>query len=391
MANELAKLILPNLTLLRKKQTLRCPDCAVWMVAYSCESAIIDKCPDCQGIWFDLGELSVFRESLSRFDLGKIEILSRPDLDTGIILSLCPRCKTCLDEFTYSYNTKVHLKRCGKCSGIWSPIGQTFNLIELSKISQAIAPDLAALSKDFSDARRDNQNWRALEKTGHELTRPVPWIIAPTVILPLHDNIERSKYPFVTLGILAVCVMVSIFSAPDAALIWGMTPARIWKFEGLFTLLSSIFVHAGIFHLMGNALYLWVFGPSVEDRIGHLRFACLFLMAGIFGNFLMLISHSDLAIPCVGASGTISGVLGAYFCLFPSATISVATFGSILELPAWIYLGGWIGLQLIWASFDGGIQSANTAWYAHVGGFFFGCIITLVSARSGLIRRPNLS
>jgi membrane associated rhomboid family serine protease len=152
----------------------------------------------------------------------------------------------------------------------------------------------------------------------------------------------------------------------------------------LATLLTSQFLHAGPFHLAGNMLYLLIFGPAVEARMGHLRFFWFYLVAGVAAGLAIVAMEPSSPVAVVGASGAIAGVLGAYFFLFPGGRIATFIFIRVIETPAIVYLLVWFAIQLY-----SGIASAapspivgGVAWWAHVGGFLFGV------AAGPLLARP---
>jgi membrane associated rhomboid family serine protease len=161
----------------------------------------------------------------------------------------------------------------------------------------------------------------------------------------------------------------------------------------LFTLVSSLFLHAGVLHLAGNMLYLFVFGPAVEARLGHGRFIGFYLLAGIIAGLTLVAMVPRSSVPVIGASGAIAGVLGGYFVLYPRGRIStVLPASSVLrriEVPAILYLLIWFGLQLYWGITAGpaGPLLGGVAWWAHVGGFLFGVAAVPLLAGKPLKRR----
>ncbi len=174
-------------------------------------------------------------------------------------------------------------------------------------------------------------------------------------------------------------------------LTWGMTPLRLTlalqtgteplAVPGL-TLLTSMFIHGGWLHLVGNMWYLWIFGDNVEDRLGHARFAFFYLIGGVVAALLHFGFHPGSRAPTVGASGAVAAVLGAYAVTFPRARVMTLIpffpFFHIAALPALLVLGLWFvfqffsgALALAWANTGGG----GVAWWAHVGGFVFGAVV----------------
>jgi membrane associated rhomboid family serine protease len=179
-------------------------------------------------------------------------------------------------------------------------------------------------------------------------------------------------------------------------------PARISHLEWsqptataavLFTLVSSLFLHAGLLHVAGNMLYLFVFGPAVEGRLGHARFVGFYLASGIIACLTMVAMAPESYVPVIGASGAIAGVLGGYLMLHPAGRISTVLPASLIlrrvEVPAIFYLLIWFGLQLYWGISAGpsGPLLGGVAWWAHVGGFLFGVAAAPLIAAKPVKRR----
>jgi membrane associated rhomboid family serine protease len=149
----------------------------------------------------------------------------------------------------------------------------------------------------------------------------------------------------------------------------------------LLTIFTSMFLHGGLFHIAGNMLYLWIFGDNVEDTLGHVRFVCLYLLAGVGAAVTQTAMSPASQIPMVGASGAISGVLAAYLLLFPHATVlTLITFGFFIRfvhVPAVIVLGFWIVVQVLngLVSYGRAGDDGGVAWFAHIGGFAAGALL----------------
>jgi len=228
------------------------------------------------------------------------------------------------------------------------------------------------------------------------------------MFLPLKDNNPLRVIPFqiVTVGLIAACLATFLWqvSLPDEAefeaiLSFGMIPAVFFDFEELpaslaivpagATLITSMFMHAGWLHLGGNMLYLWVFGDNIEDAMGHAKFLVFYLLCGVAATLAHALSDPTSISPLIGASGAISGVLGAYLLLHPRVRVIVLLFYRIpLPLPAFIVLGGWVALQIYSAYLDGHLPAASpgdggTAWWAHIGGFVAGMVLIPFMRRKG--------
>jgi membrane associated rhomboid family serine protease len=222
-------------------------------------------------------------------------------------------------------------------------------------------------------------------------------------MLPLADDNPRNTTPFVTWGIIGICIAVfvwqlSLGSAGDVAYYgFGLVPARLTGVAQLppgiasvpawATILTSMFMHGGFVHIGGNMLYLWIFGDNVEDSMGHVRFAVFYLVCGIIAALTQTFIAPASEVPVIGASGAIAGVLGAYIVLCPRANVRTLIFLGIIfwivRIPAVYVLGFWFLLQFLNAAGstagDGGV-----AVWAHIGGFVVGVVLVLAMRKRGV-------
>jgi membrane associated rhomboid family serine protease len=220
------------------------------------------------------------------------------------------------------------------------------------------------------------------------------------VPLPLTDHIRRRSFWTITLALIIANVWVFLFELAQGrginrlVFLYGIVPARYVSSHGFRNLtldgffvpvLVSMFLHGGWLHLLGNMLFLFVFGRSVEDRYGHFKFLLLYLLSGFAGATLHILLNAGSRLPSIGASGAIAGVLGAYFICFPRARITTLFFLIFffwrVELPAVLVLGYWFLIQFVTGYEMLAIQSATgggVAWWAHVGGFLTGLVLALI-------------
>jgi len=220
------------------------------------------------------------------------------------------------------------------------------------------------------------------------------------VPLPLTDHIRRRSFWTVTLALIIANVLVFLFELAQGrginrlVFLYGIVPARYVSLHGFKNLtlggffvpvLVSMLLHGGWLHLLGNMLFLFVFGRSVEDRFGHLQFLLLYFLSGFAGAALHIVLNAGSRLPSIGASGAIAGVLGAYFICFPRARITTLFFLIFffwrVELPAVLVLGYWFLIQFVTGYEMLAIQSATgggVAWWAHVGGFLTGLVLALI-------------
>ena len=212
-------------------------------------------------------------------------------------------------------------------------------------------------------------------------------------MLPIHDENRPTIKPYVNYGLLLVNAVVFFFlflqgiEVLDNGIdVFGATPRDIICGENLWTLLTSMFMHADIIHLLGNMVYLWVFGDNIEDALGHAKYLIFYLLGGLAASFTHIASlfaalpslgRVGLGIPSVGASGAISAVLGTYMLLYPRAkirTLVVYIFIYIITIPAFYYLGFWFLYQLMMGFFSLTGLPSGVAFWAHIGGFAAGLI-----------------
>jgi rhomboid family protein len=222
-------------------------------------------------------------------------------------------------------------------------------------------------------------------------------------VIPLRDRNPTRRTPIVTIGLIAACfaafaLELSITaSGGDTALErffeqWGAVPARITAaFEtgdylggATLGMITSMFLHGGWLHILGNMLYLWIFGNNVEDRIGRVPFLVFYLVGGIAAALTQVVIDPRSEVPLVGASGAIAAALGTYIVLFPGARILslvfLGFFYQLLEVPALIILGFWFVLQLVSGAAALGATTAQggVAFFAHIGGFALGVVMGIL-------------
>lgn len=214
-------------------------------------------------------------------------------------------------------------------------------------------------------------------------------------MIPLHDDNPSRTFPTVTISLIVLCVLVflwqlSLDQAAGKVAVYslGMIPAVLFDIQHLrpdlvtvpawATLVTSMFLHGGWLHLLGNMLYLWIFGNNVEDAMGHGRFIAFYLVCGILAALAQAIPNPSSPVPMVGASGAISGVLGAYLLLYPHARVLVLIpLGFIIttwRIKAGWVLGFWFLIQLISNMASTG-HAGGVAFGAHLGGFIAGLIL----------------
>ena len=228
-------------------------------------------------------------------------------------------------------------------------------------------------------------------------------------MIPIGDSTRRRTTPYVNVGIIIACVLVFLYelslSTIDVGRFfqdWGVVPVQLVDWlespsvvEEPSTVVTSMFIHGGWLHLIGNMLFLWVFGDNVEDAMGHGRYLVFYLLAGLAATALQVFIDQESLIPIVGASGAIAGVLGAYLVLYPRATVSVLIpwlwFFGAFPVPAAFLIVFWFLLQLLSGVASLGAAAGVTegiAFWAHVGGFIAGVVLVWAFRRQKPRRRP---
>jgi len=222
--------------------------------------------------------------------------------------------------------------------------------------------------------------------------------------LPLYDDSPKTRPPVITTGLIAACTLVFLWqlgldaeASADISFSYGMVPAVLFGYAELparlqavppaATLVTSMFLHGGLLHLLGNMLYLWIFGKGVESTLGSLRFLLLYLLCGVAAALTQALTDPTAEVPMIGASGAIAGILGAYLVLRPRSNVVVLLwiiiFVRLITLPAVILLGIWFALQLL-SAFSMQPGEAGVAFWAHVGGFLTGMALVLVLRPPGV-------
>lgn len=242
-------------------------------------------------------------------------------------------------------------------------------------------------------------------------------------MFPIRDDIPTHSTPWINYAVIVICGLVFLFQSAandqGETMVWkyGMIPARITQPQaeivvkqsdpsnperviettlppggpnGWVTIITCMFLHGGLMHIVGNLWFLYIFGDNVEDRYGHLGYALLYLASGIVAGGLHFMSNPLSTVPTIGASGAIAGVLGAYFVMFRHARVMtllpLGVFTQLVSVPAPLFLGFWFVFQLI-AAAGGDSEGGGVAWWAHVGGFIAGAGCTWVLGGGGWVPR----
>ena len=305
-----------------------CPKCHAKLKKMYYKNVEVYFCKNCKGAWFDAQKLKQVIENLAKrketenaaIQLEK-DIIGKYNIEEQIYC--CPKCGKEMKKFNYAYDSNIILDKCDTCNRIWTDYNEVMRLAVFRKgnpvmdrMGVAIAQDQdKILNNKYSDSSSLNSSsWY----TG----------IGLRIILPIGDDQERNTFPFVVIGIILVNVLVFLFqsfyfsgdSIRSFYYQFGLIPSSVFSsISGSYSFLTSMFVHGGLWHLVGNMLFLWIFADNIEDRFGHTKFIFIYLACGLSASLLHLALNPHSMVPCIGASGAISGMMGAYFVLYPAA------------------------------------------------------------------------
>jgi membrane associated rhomboid family serine protease len=221
-------------------------------------------------------------------------------------------------------------------------------------------------------------------------------------VIPIRDSNPTRSFPFITVLFIVINVLVYLYEytlGENGGRVfiasYALVPERLFHANMVapgpvpagMTIVTSMFLHGGVFHIAGNMLYLWIFGNNIEDAMGRMRFIVFYLLCGAVAALAHAVLNTRSTVPMIGASGAISGVLGAYLLLYPNARVmtlfTLGFFVRMIEVPALVVLGFWFVFQVlnaVVASAEGG----GVAWFAHLGGFLAGMALI------GLFKRKDV-
>lgn len=212
-------------------------------------------------------------------------------------------------------------------------------------------------------------------------------------MIPLRDSVKSRKFPIVNTIIIVVNILIFFYEVSLGREIhrfifeYGLIPSTVTSFSGmgvddrLSPFLTSMFLHGSWFHIIGNMLFLYIFGDNVEDRMGHVKYLLFYLLCGFGAAILQILTSFKSTVPMIGASGAISGVLGAYLLLYPRAKIltlvPIFFFVQLMYIPATVFILIWFFIQFISGvgTLGSAASSGGIAFWAHIGGFVVGLVI----------------
>jgi len=334
---------------------MQCPHCRHGLTTVTHHDVTFNTCKACGGLWFDSHEVVRYLDRASQGDgrgmsPRKAGSPQGPSTEPGF----CPRCNQLL-EFHPIGQSDLYFRKCMNCKGVWVD-----------------RRNLSPLTRWFASASAYEQSplYGGGNKSVFDLQEGS--LTAGLLDLFSDDNPVR-HFPWATLilVLLNTAIFVWSFFFKEQAAVLYLVPSE--AAFALHTFLTSMFMHGDIFHLIGNMYCLWVFGDNIEDRLGKWKYLLLYLGTGICADLLYVATTTQPDIPTLGASGAVSGVMGAYLVLYPGAKIRIndTFFLRAFEytMPAWLYIGVlFFGFQILYAW----LNIPGVAWFAHIGGFAAG-------------------
>ena len=368
---------------------MKCPCCLTTLRHVRHKLTEIDLCPRCRGVWFDSGELTVFVRSLideGKVTPEKVRLFERRKVnairDKAQQGRSCPRCDQKMRPFNYAYDSNVFIEKCPDCEGIWTDRGEIMRIASYVKED----PRLTQIGGHFASHQRRRDCVEQMNDLGGVFTgrAAYPMVFMPRVIVPLGDDAPCERMPLITWAIIVACTLVfgyQAFYIQDHAAFfeaYGFIPGNFFSVG----LLTSMFLHGGLWHLLGNMLFLWIFGDNVEDRFTRAGYVGFYLACGLAAHIMHAAFNWNLAVPCIGASGAVSGIMGAYLIFHPRANIRVLVMYRIVNVSAYVVLSIWFAMQLFYSILHHATGFSNVAWFAHIGGFVFGVAFAFFKKRA---------
>lgn len=354
----------------------RCPHCNRELARELFKKKVLFRCPDCGGQFVTISALRGLAQS-KEF----VNTLWRNALHSRQPGVLCPGCgKPTRQVLLFpDMNSALELDVCTRCQSVW------FDPSELESLPLNEIPD-EKLSPEAKEAIAAYAIAHVRETAQYEnaSSHYEIWKTLPTVIgLPVEEESSPlQRLPFITLLASGICIAVFLFTFKNlnaAVSALGFVPQDMFRYCGA-TWLSSMFLHGGWLHLLGNMYFLLTFGDDVEDEFGHWKYLLLLFSSGICATLLHLLFNLNSSIPCVGASGFISGILACYAICFPGNRIRIGYCRIFFHvepvyLPAWAAFILWVVLQILGAKIN---LTGGTAYFAHLGGAAAGIIAAII-------------
>jgi len=373
---------------------LICPKCLSDMTELEHQGVTIDVCPGCRGIWLDPGELAQLRGAAEDLP-GEVDSIASGTRHLETSTYICPRCQGGFDTFEYAPGTGLYIDRCKSCKGIYLDAGELKKVHTITGRRRLLGLESPAASDRAlrETMQRERVRHRRPPEDRHSDRRSSGagvYFFQLLTGLPVEVDAKRARFPAITLSLIIICALAFLFQVLAVHDVYyfystyAFIPERLFAGDagvtlGLFT---SMFLHGGWLHLLGNMYFLWVFGDNVEDRLNRGLFIVFYLLCGIAASLIHGAMTNNPEIPTLGASGAISGIMGAYLVLYPRRRMYQIFFFMQFRVSVAFYLLFWLGLQILYTS----MGMAGVAWFAHIGGFAVGAGGIWLLKQAGLVK-----
>ncbi|MHC4251413.1 MAG: rhomboid family intramembrane serine protease [Planctomycetota bacterium] len=371
---------------------LACPNCSQRLARRVTDKGVLYACPGCGGVAAGLATLR--NEHVARESIGRVWQTARQEaVPQG---RPCPHCGRRMAVVPADAGDhKVELDVCRNCACVWFDPGERATLPQAPPPppTKPEDPDLSPEAREAVAMERVDETRRRLDEIDSESGPEMTWQYLPAMFgLPVECGVPAVRTrPWVTWGAAALCVVVFVGAAVAGGAgglermirMWGFVPAEWYRLAGA-TFVTGFFLHAGVWHLVGNVYFLVVFGDNVEDQLGWRRYALLLLLADLAGTVLHAVLDPRSAVPLVGASAGISGVIAYYAVAFPRARLGFYLFPRLLfrwfRMPVWGAFLVWVGFQWfgVFAQLWGG---SGVSALGHLGGAAVGLVAALIVRR----------
>ena len=368
---------------------MNCPKCNNELEIFARSGKEIYVCPFClSGLIPDESSIKILKHFCTEEIMSQLilNLLDGSLFDnTKTMLSAeenlaCPKCKSYMQHYDFNKKIRFYVNKCINCGSIW------LNPMQMPLLSVAFIennPDDLNFKKTITNlyevlAKRKAKKARSFD----EIIAPFAVItgLAPTI--PLGDNVLTKTKPIATRSLIIVCAVVFILQIVFREILtsFGLYADRVAQGEG-YRLITYAFLHGGIFHLLGNIFFLRMFGRTIEDELGWKKYLFLFTLGAVVSGIFVMATITKKDIPCIGASGAISAIIGAYLILFPKArlrfnVIHPLTFQKLAttEVSSLYYILSWIIMNVFFGMLQSGSKTVGIAYWGHIGGFIAGVI-----------------
>ena len=360
----------------------RCPSCPGQLEPVSYEGVNLDICRVCHGLWFDKGELAKFNKFDADFPLSPGKGITKKRAGAR-----CPRCDVLMKVIQYAPGADFEVDRCGGCGGVCLDKNEIRKIQEILTEERKLWLKIVGRLDEVVLRERDlwvRYNAELAKREAAATISTAGWLFMFLTRLPREVYNPVHLVPKVTIALVLTNVLVFLLAntfltkqnAPGFFLTYGFVPDQFRQMQHPWSLLTSMFLHGSMVHLLGNMYFLYTFGDNVEDALGHWKFLAFYVLCGLAAILVHFAAHVHSTIPTVGASGAISGILGAYIFLFRRRKICFLVLFWPLKISAVCYLGFWIAFQIL-AAFQSLPEKGGVAYLAHAGGFAMGVALVI--------------